>query len=31
MIKTGEHLTPEGSKKILERKSGMNTGRPIYL
>jgi hypothetical protein len=31
MIKTGEHLTLEGSKKILEIKSGMNTGRPIDL
>ena len=31
MIKTGEHLTPEGSKKILEIKSAMNTGRPIDL
>lgn len=31
MIKTGEHLTPEGSKKILEIKSGMNAGRPVDL
>jgi hypothetical protein len=27
IIKNGRHLTPEGSKKILQIKSGMNTGR----
>ena len=29
IIKKGEHLTTEGSTKILNLKSGMNTGRPL--
>lgn len=28
MIKKGEHLTKEGSDKIIKIKAGMNTGRP---
>lgn len=31
IIKNGEHLTPEGSNKIIKIKSGMNTGRSIDL
>lgn len=29
IIKKGDHLTTEGSTKILNLKSGMNTGRPL--
>lgn len=31
IIKSGGHLTPEGSKEIMQIKSGMNTGRSIDL
>lgn len=31
IIKNGGHLRPEGSNKILQIKSGMNTGRSIDL